>query len=170
MESPEEQVTGLLKAWGNGDETALNRLITLVHGELRLMARRHLRNQRPGHSLQTTALVNQAYLRLIDIKNVDWRHRAQFLAISAHIMRLILVDAARARSARKRGGGAERVDLDEAALASPAHDESIVALNDALSELEKLAPRQAQVVEMRYFGGLNEHEIAAVLDTSTRTI
>jgi RNA polymerase sigma factor (TIGR02999 family) len=164
------EVTALLKAWSGGDRAALDRLIPVVHQELRRMARRYMRNERGGNTLQTTALVNEVYLRLVDIKNVDWRHRAQFFAISARMMRRILVDAARARGSHKRGGGAERVNVDEVAIVSPDPDRSIMALDAALEEFAKLAPRQARVVELPYFAGLSEEEIAEVTKTSTRTI
>jgi RNA polymerase sigma factor (TIGR02999 family) len=133
------------------------------------MARRHMRNERSGNTLQTTALINEVYLRLVDVKNVDWEHRAQFFAMSAQMMRHILVDAARARGSRKRGGG-EKVNVDEVAVLWPQPEASIVALDAALEEFAKLAPRQAKVVELRYFGGLSEQEIAEVMKTSTRTI
>ena len=144
--------------------------MSVVYDELHRMARRHMRNERGGNTLQTTALINEVYLRLVDVKNVDWQHRAQFFAISAQMMRRILVDAARARGSRKRGGGGERVNMDDVALLSPEPEESIVALDAALEEFAKLAPRQAKVVELRYFGGLSEREIAEVMKTSTRTI
>lgn len=164
------QLTGLLKAWTGGDQAALDRLIPVVYEELRRMARRHMRNERAGNSLQTTALVNEVYIRLVDVKNVDWQHRAQFFAMSSQIMRRILLDAARARLAQKRGGGMEKVNVDDVAILSPESGESVVALDAALEEFAKLAPRQAKVLEMRYYGGLSEQEIAAVLKTSTRTI
>jgi RNA polymerase sigma factor (TIGR02999 family) len=164
------ELTGLLKAWTGGDQAALDRLIPVVYDELRRMARRHMRNERAGNSLQTTALVNEVYIRLVDVKNVDWQHRAQFFAMSSQIMRRILLDAARARGAQKRGGAMDRVNVDDVAILSPESGESVVALDAALEEFAKLAPRQAKVLEMRYFGGLSEHEIAAVLKTSTRTI
>ena len=164
------EVTVLLKAWGNGDRAALERLTPVVYDELRRIARRYMRNERAGNTLQTTALVNEVYLRLVDVKNVDWQHRAQFFAISAQMMRRILVDAARARGSHKRGGGAEKVNVDEVALVSPQPEDSIVALDAALEEFAKIAPRQAKVVELRYFGGLNAEEIAEVMQTSSRTI
>jgi RNA polymerase sigma factor (TIGR02999 family) len=170
MASPEpEEVTGLLKAWGSGDRAALDRLAPLVYDELRRIARRYMRNERTGNTLQTTALVNEVYLRLVDVKNVDWEHRAQFFAISAQVMRRILVDAARARGSRKRGGGAEKVNLDEVAVVSPQFGDSIVALDAALEDFAKVAPRQAKVVELRYFGGLSVEEIAEVMKMSTRS-
>lgn len=142
----------------------------VVYEELRRMARRHIRNERAGHTLQTTALVNEAYLRLVDVRNVDWQHRAQFFAISSQMMRRILVDAARARGSQKRGGGAFRLDIEDVVPISPDSAESIVALDLALDEFAKAAPRQAKVLEMRYFGGLSDEEISAVLKTSTRTV
>jgi RNA polymerase sigma factor (TIGR02999 family) len=171
MDTPRSaEVTGLLKAWSGGDRAALDRLTPVVYEELRRMARLHMRNERVGNTLQTTALVNEVYLRLVDVKNVDWQHRAQFFAISAQMMRRILVDAARARGSRKRGGGAEKVNVDEVAVLSPEPEESIVALDAALEAFAKLAPRQAKVVELRYFAGLSEQEIAEVTQTSTRTV
>ena len=164
------EVTGLLKAWSGGDQAALERLADQVYNELRRIARRYMRNERAGNTLQTTALVNEVYLRLVDVKNVDWQQRAQFFAIAAQMMRRILVDAARARSSHKRGGGAIKVNVDEALVVSPERDSSLVALDEALEAFAKLAPRQAQVVELRYFGGLSEGEIAEVLKTSPRTV
>jgi RNA polymerase sigma factor (TIGR02999 family) len=164
------EVTVLLKAWGGGDESALDRLTAIVHAELHRLARRYMRNERPGQTLQATALVNEVYLRLVDVKDVEWQHRAQFFAISAQIMRNILVDAARARGTYKRGGGMVRVDVEDAPILSPEPDAFILALNDALTAFAAIAPRQARVVELRYFGGLSEEEAAEVLMTSTRTI
>lgn len=170
MEAPDSrEVTGLLKAWTNGDQAALDRLVPVVYDELRWMARRFMRNERVGHTLQTTALVNEVYLRLVEVKNVDWQHRAQFFAIASQMMRRILVDAARARGAQKRGGS-ERANGGDAAAVSQRAADSVVALDSVLDEFAKLAPRQAKVLEMRYFGGLGEEEIATVLRTSTRTV
>jgi len=166
--SPE--ITGLLKAWGAGDAAALDRLTELVYQELRRMARRHMRNVRAGNTLQTTALVNEVYLRLVDVTSIDWQHRAQFFALSAELMRRILVDAARARCSEKRGGGAGNLDLDEACILPPEPDRFILALDEALKSLANLAPRQAKVVELRYFGGLSEEEVAGILSTSRRTV
>src|SRR3989475_13118060 len=160
------EVTGLLKAWSDGDQAALDRLAAKVHQELRHIARRYMRNERAGNTLQTTALVNEVYLRLVDVKNVDWQQRAQFFAIAAQMMRRILVDAARARGSHKRGGGAVRVNVDEALVVSPEPDSSLVALDEALEAFAKLAPRQAQVVELRYFGGLSERGSGRGLQTS----
>jgi RNA polymerase sigma factor (TIGR02999 family) len=164
------EITGLLKAWGGGDTAALDRLTELVYQELRRMARRYMRGERDGNTLQTTALVNEVYLRLVDVKNIDWQHRAQFFALSAELMRRILVDAARSRGSGKRGGGVVKINLDEAPALSPEPDRFILALDEALAALAKLAPRQARVVELRYFGGLSEEEAAGVLETSPRTV
>ena len=167
--SPAE-ITGLLKAWGTGDQAALARLAEHVYPELRLMARRHMKNEREASTLQTTALVHEVYLRLVDVTKVEWLERAQFFAMAAQMMRRILVDAARARGAHKRGGGALKVNLDETALLSNAPDRSIVALDEALAAFSQVAPPQAKVVELRYFGGLTEEEIVAVLTISPRTV
>ncbi len=164
------EVTVLLKAWSEGEEDALNRLTAIVHGELHRIARRYMRSEREGNTLQATALVNEAFLRLIDVKNVDWQHRAQFYAISAQIMRNILVDSARAKGSRKRGGEVVKVNVEDAPVFSPKPDHFILALNDALEEFAKVAPRQARVVELRYFGGLSEEEIAEVTQSSARTV
>jgi len=164
------EITGLLRAWSGGDQEAFDRLAPKVFDELHRMARHHMRNERAGNTLQTTALVNEVYLRLVDVKNIDWQQRAQFFAISAQMMRRILVDAARARGSHKRGQGAVRVNMDETAILSPERDSSIVALDEVLEAFSKLAPRQAKVVELRYFGGLSEEEIAEVLKISPRTV
>jgi len=164
------EVTGLLKAWSGGDPAALERLADQVYNELRRIARRYMRNERAGNTLQTTALVNEVYLRLVDVKNVDWQQRAQFFAIAAQMMRRILVDAARARGSHKRGGGAIKVNVDEAVVVSPARDASLVALDEALERFSKLAPRQAQVLELRYFGGLSEQDTGEALKISPRTV
>jgi len=164
------EITGLLKAWGDGDRAALELLTAKVYDELRRIARRYMRNERAGNTLQTTALVNEVYLRLVDVKNVRWEHRNQFFAISAQIMRRILVDSARARGTDKRGGGAIRVSVDEAAVLSPEPDASMVALDDALEALARIAPRQAKVVELRYFGGLSVEQTVEVMGVSERTV
>jgi RNA polymerase sigma factor (TIGR02999 family) len=170
MDSPSGEITTLLKAWSGGDPAALERLAERVYPELRRMARRYMRNERPGNTLQATALVNEVYLRLVDVTHVEWRERAQFFAMAAQMMRRILVDAARARRSLKRGGVAVKANLDEAALLSTAPDRTILALDEALTEFARLAPRQARVVELRYFGGLTEEEIVAALDISPRTV
>jgi RNA polymerase sigma factor (TIGR02999 family) len=164
------EITGLLKAWGSGDEEALSRLAQRVYPELRLMARRYMKNERQANTLQTTALVHEVYLRLVDVTKVEWHERAQFFAMVAQMMRRILVDAARARGAHKRGGSALKVNIDETAVLSPATDRSILALDEALTAFSQVAPRQAKVVELRYFGGLTEEEIVAALEISPRTV
>ena len=164
------EVTKLLKAWSNGDQAALEHLAERVYPELRRMARRYMKNERQASTLQSTGLVHEVYLRLVDVRGIDWRERGQFYAMAAQMMRRILVDAARARASKKRGGSAVRVQVDETAVLSPAPARSILALDEALTEFSRLAPRQAQVVELRYFGGLTEEEIAAALDTSPRTV
>ncbi len=164
------QVTVLLRAWRSGDSAALELLAAKVYDELRRVARRYMRNEQAGNTLQTTALVNEVYLRLVDVKNVDLEHRAQFFALSARMMRRILVDAARARRSHKRGGGVVKVNVDDTAVLSPESDGSILALNDALEALGQMAPRQAKVVELRYFGGLSVDEIVEVLKVSPRTV
>lgn len=159
-----------MKAWGSGDESALARLAEQVYPELRLMARRYLKDEHQANTLQTTALVHEVYLRLVDVAGVEWQERAQFFGMAAQMMRRILVDAARARGAYKRGGGAKRVNLDETALLSSEPERCILALDDALTAFSQVAPRQAKVVEMRYFGGLTEAEIVAALKISARTV
>ena len=163
------EITGLLRAWSGGDQTALDRLAALVYDELHRMARHYMQDERTGNTLQTTALVNEVYLRLVDVRNVDWQQRAQFFAITAQMMRRILVDAARARGSNKRGGGAVKVNVDETPVMSPERDSSLVALDDALEAFSTVAPRQAKLVELRYFGGLSEEEIVEVLKISPRT-
>ena len=171
MAEPENrEVTELLKAWGEGDQAALDQLTPLIYDELHRIGRRYMLGERAGNTLQTTALVNEAYLRLVDVKNVDWQQRAQFFAICAQMMRRILVDAARARGAQKRGAGVGKINLEDVAVVSPEPDDSIVALDAALEEFAKIAPRQAKVIELRYFSGLEEKEIAEILQVSTRTV
>jgi RNA polymerase sigma factor (TIGR02999 family) len=164
------EVTDLLKAWSNGDEAALDRLAAKVYRELHGMARRYMKNEPAANTLQTTALVNEMYLRLVDVKSIEWKQRAQFFAVAAQMMRRILVDAARARGSDKRGGGAIKVNLDDVPVLAPERNSSLVALDEALEAFSKLAPRQAKVVELRYFGGLREEETAEVLKVSTRTV
>jgi RNA polymerase sigma-70 factor (ECF subfamily) len=147
--------TALLLAWGQGDQAAFDQLMPLVHDELRRLARRQMGHERQGHTLQATALVNEAYLRLIDMNRMRWQNRAHFFAMSARIMRRILVDAARAKGYQKRGGGAQRVTLDDALVVTDEPDQDLVALDDALQALAALDPRKGQVVEMRFFGGLS---------------
>jgi RNA polymerase sigma-70 factor, ECF subfamily len=167
--SPEE-ITGLLVAWGAGDESALAALTPLVYEELHRLAHRYMGGERPGHSLQTTALVNEAYLRLIDWKNVRWQNRAHFFAVSAQLMRRILVDFARARGYQKRGGGVQAVTLEDAAVVTDDKSADMVALDEALTSLAELDARQSRVVELRYFGGLSLEETAEVLRVSPGTV
>ncbi|MGH9839359.1 MAG: sigma-70 family RNA polymerase sigma factor [Blastocatellia bacterium] len=165
-----QEVTQLLLAWSNGDKAALDRLIPLVHAELRRLAKFCLRNERPGHTLQTSALVNEAYLRLIDVDQVEWRDRAHFFAISAKLMRQILVDFARKRRYQKRGGAAQQVSFDEALAVGEQRNEDLVALDDALEALARIDPRKNQVIEMRFFGGLSVEETAEALQVSADTV
>ena len=168
--APSTEITRLLKAWSCGDQGALARLAEQVYPELRLMARRYMKNERQANTLQTTALVHEVYLRLVDVTKVEWHQRAQFFAMAAQMMRRILVDAARARGADKRGGRALKVNLDETAVLSSMANRSILALDEALTAFAQIAPRQAKVVELRYFGGLTEEEIVAALKISPRTV
>ena len=163
-------VTGLLLAWGTGDEAALERLVPIVHGELRRIARRCMAGERKGHSLQATALVNEAYLRLIDVQHVNWQNRAHFLAMSARLMRRILVDYARSKGYQKRGGGAAKVTFDEGLPVVGGRDPDLVAVDDALDALAKVDERKSRVVEMRFFGGLSVEETASVLKVSPETV
>ena len=169
MHDPTE-ITTLLKAWGSGDQAALDRLAERVYAELRIMARRHMKNERPDNTLQATALVNEVFIRLVDTTKIEWRERAQFFAMAAQMMRRILVDAARARRSHKRGGGAPKVNLDETAILCATPDRSILDLDEALTAFSQVAPRQAKVVELRYFGGFTEEEIVAALKISSRTV
>ena len=164
------EVTQLLLAWRNGDATALERLVPLVHAELRRIAKGFMRKERAGHTLQTLALVNEAYLRLIDAQQIAWQNRAHFFAISASLMRRILVDFARERRARKRGGSAQQVVLDDALLVGHARGEDVLAVDEALQALAQLDERKSKVVELRFFGGLNEAEIAEALQVSPETV
>ena len=164
------EVTQLLMAWNDGDQSALQRLIPLVHAELHRIARRYMRNERAGHTLQTSALINEAYLRLIDAQQVHWQNRAHFFGIAAQLMRRVLVDFARSRSYKKRGGGAHQVSLDETMVITEERGEDLVALDEALSALSELDERKGRVVEMRFFGGLSEKEIAEALTVSQETV
>ena len=165
-----KQITQLLVAWGDGDQSALEELTPLVYEELRRLAHHYMGRERPGHTLQTTALVNEAYIRLIDWKNVHWQNRAHFFAVSAQLMRRILVDFARSRGYAKRGGGALAVTLDEATLLSSEKGTDIVALDEALLSLTEFDARQSRVVELRFFGGLSIEETAEVLKISPGTV
>ena len=164
------EVTQLLGDWSRGNAGALEKLAPLVYEELRRLAHRYMQGQRPDHTLQTTALVNEAYLRLADKARPDFANRSHFFAVAAKAMRHILVDQAKAAQRQKRGGGAAKVELNEAALVSPEEPKAILDLNDALERLGTLDSRKAQVVELRYFGGLKEDEIAEVLKVSAVTV
>jgi RNA polymerase sigma factor (TIGR02999 family) len=169
-DAPSQEITQLLLAWGAGDAKALEQLMPLVLDELRSLARGYMNRQRPGHTLQTSALVNEAYLRLVDSSRVQWKSRAHFFAVSAQLMRRVLVDFARARQNLKRGGGARKVSLDEALVVASGQGEELIALDDALTTLAALNPRQSRIVELRYFGGLSEEETAEALGVSVRTV
>jgi RNA polymerase sigma-70 factor, ECF subfamily len=165
-----QPVTELLRAWGDGSEEALNALLPLVEAELRRLARRYMARERRGHTLQTTALVNEAFLRLTDARKVRWQDRAHFLGISARLMRRVLVDHARSRGYQKRGGGAHKVTLTDALAISPEPALDLIALDRALEGLAAVDARKARVVELRYFGGLSVEETAEVLHMSADTI
>ena len=163
-------VTELLLAWGRGDRVALDELVQIVHQELRRLARLQLRGERNNHTLQTTALVNEAFIRLVDLRRIQWQDRAHFLSLSARLMRRILVDHARSRNYQKRGGGALNLTLDDVVVASPARGADLVALDDALEGLARVDPRKSQVVELRFFGGLSVEETAEALRVSPETV
>ena len=164
------ETTQLLRAWAGGDQAALEKLTPRVYAGLRRIAGRFMREEQPGRTIQTTALVHEAYLKLVDIGNVDWRHKAHFFAVSAQIMRRILLDRARRRLSAKRGGAAVRIDLDQAPDVGSSRAKDVVQLDDALNALAKFDPRKAQVVEYRFFGGLSVEEIAEVLKVSPDTV
>jgi RNA polymerase sigma factor (TIGR02999 family) len=170
MDPQPQEVTQLLMDWSQGDQAALDKLIPLVYQELRRLARRHMRRENPGHTLQTTALVHEAYFRLIDQKNVRWQNRAHFFAVAARLMRRILLDRARERLCAKRGGGARQMSLDEAADFSLDRAAEMIAIDDALKSLAAIDPRKSQVVEMRFFGGLSVEETAETLQVSPETV
>ncbi len=164
------QITELLAEWRDGNQSALDELYPLVYDELHRLARRYMSRERKGHTLQTTALINEAYVRLVDQKNVNWANRSHFFAISAQIMRRILIDHARRHAYAKRGGGARQVSLEEVAAVIPDQGRELVRLDEALKSLAERDPRRSQVVELRYFGGLNNEEIAGVLNVSENTV
>jgi RNA polymerase sigma factor (TIGR02999 family) len=166
----QQDVTQLLVAWGNGDEGALNKLFPLIEKELQSIARRRMRRENPGHTLETDALINEAYLRLVDQTRVKWKSRAHFLAIAAMMMRRVLVDHAHARQAERRGGDQQRVTMSKVAVVSPDNFEEVLALDEALNRLSEFAPRQVKVVVLRYFGGLTEEETAEALDIHVNTV
>jgi len=168
--SSAHHVTQLLQDWSQGKDAALEELLPLVHQELRRLARRYMFGERPGHTLQATALVNEAYLRLVNSRQVNWQNRAHFFAISAQLMRRILVDYARARGYQKRGGGIPKVTLDEALMGLEEKRRDLVALDDALKTLAGVDPRKSKVIELRFFGGLSVEETAEVLKVSPETV
>ncbi|HET6891885.1 MAG TPA: sigma-70 family RNA polymerase sigma factor [Pyrinomonadaceae bacterium] len=164
------EVTRLLLDWSNGDKTALDKLMPLIYDELRRLAHRYMSRERAGHTMQTTALVNEAYVRLVNRKNVQWQDRAHFFAIAAELMRTILVDHARSHATAKRGGGARKFSLDEALVVSQERAAEVVSLDEALKALALIDPKQSRIVELRFFGGLTIEETAEVLDLSAATI
>lgn len=168
--APSQEVTQLLVAWSNGDERALEELTPRVYRELHRLAKRYMAGERIDHTLQATALVNEAYVRLIDWKNVQWQNRAHFVGVAAKLMRRVLVDFARSRGYAKRGGGAVKVTLEGAALVSKEKDAELLALDDALSRLNEVDERKCKVVELRFFGGLTVDETAEVLKLSPNTV
>jgi RNA polymerase sigma factor (TIGR02999 family) len=171
MTKPESpQVTQLLIDWSNGDRAALDKLMSIVDAELRRLAHRYMSRERSGHTLQTTALVNEAFVRLVNRKNVHWQNRAHFFAIAAQLMRTILVDHARSHACAKRGGSADTLVLDEAMVVSQEKAAEVVALDDALKVLADMDPQQSRIVELRFFGGLTVEETAEVLQLSPATI
>jgi len=167
---PSHEITQLLVAWSDGDQVALTKLIPLVESELRRLARTYMSRERIDHTLQTTALINEAYVKLINASDVKWQNRAHFFGIAARVMRRVLVDFARQRNFRKRGGGSHQISFDEALAISDADHPDLLALDEALTALAKVDDRKARIVEMRFFGGLTEKETAAALDVSPETV
>lgn len=170
MNLSQQSITQLLVQWRDGDKAALDKLIPIVEKELRRLASYYMRQQRPGHTLQTSALVNEAYLRLIDYKNMNWQNRAHFFAMAAQAMRRVLVHHARSRNYAKRGGGALNVTLDETVVVGQHRAAELIALDDALTDLGKIDSRMSRVVELRYFGGMSVEETAAALGISAITV
>jgi len=168
--SPPNDVTQLLVAWSNGNQAARDQLMSVVYDELHRLARRYMRRESPGHTLQTSALVNEAFLRLVDQRNVHWQNRAHFYGIAAQMMRRILVDYARGRNYAKRGAGAPTITLDEGLIVSDERSAEVVAIHEALEQLSKIDPRKEQIVELRFFGGLSIEETAEVLAVSPGTV
>jgi RNA polymerase sigma factor (TIGR02999 family) len=168
--APSADITGLLRAWGSGNQAALEQLAPAVYAELHRMARHYMRRESPGHTLQATALVNEVYLRLVDAAQVGWQDRAHFFALSAEMMRRILVDAARARQSARRGGPARRVDLNAVPEVGLTRADELVALDDALHSLAEVDARKVKVIELRFFGGLSVEETAEVLHVSPRSV
>jgi len=170
MAEANDAITEILLAWGDGDEAALERLMPIVYAELRRLAHHYMNREREGHTLQTTALVNEAFLKLIDSSRVRWQNRAHFFAVSAQLMRRILVDFARSRRYQKRGGAAQRISLDDAPLVTPERGGDLIALDDALTALAAIDKRKSEVVELRFFGGLSVEETAEALKVSPDTV
>jgi len=168
--TPQHEITQLLAEWSDGNQSALDELYPLVYEELHKLARRYMSRERKGHTLQTTALINEAYVRLVDQRNVHWANRSHFFAISAQIMRRILIDHARRHAYAKRGGGAQQVSLEEVAVVAREQSSEILRLDEALKILAKMDPRRCHVVELRYFGGLSNEEIAGVVKVSENTV
>ena len=165
-----EEVSQLLRDWSNGNQAALDKVMPVVYQELRRLAHHYMRKERAGHTLQTTALVNEAYLRLADYKRMRWQSRAHFFAVAAQVMRRILVEQARSKNFAKRGGGAEKISLDETAIVSAGRSAEVIAVDEALSDLESWDPRKGRIVELRFFGGLSIEETAEVLKVSPTTV
>ena len=170
MRRPSHYVTKLLKDWSAGDQSALDKLMPLVYDELRRLAHQHMRREKPGHTLQTSALVNEAYVRLVDQREIQWEGRAHFFGIAARLMRQILVDRARRRNFAKRGGGAIQVSLNEATTVAQEQSANVIALDDALKNLEKTDQRKSRIVELRFFSGMSVEVTAAVLKVSPGTV
>jgi len=170
MAATDSDVTGLLLLWRQGDQSALERLLPLVYRELHKLAKRYMRQQNPGHTLQTTAVIHEAYMKLAANNSPDWQNRSHFFAVAAKAMRHVLVDHARTRLSAKRGGEIQVLTLDEGIAVVPGRERELVALDDALTSLSQLQPRQGQVVELRYFGGLSVEETAQILDVSPETV
>ena len=170
MKRAPHEITQLLKDWGGGDQTALTKLMPLVYEELHKLAHQHMRREKPGHMLQTSALINEAYLRLVDEPQIAWENRSHFFGIAARVMRRILVDEARKRDSAKRGRGAIQVSLSQAMNASQEQAANVIALDDALKMLEEIDSRQSEIVELRFFGGLSIEETADVLKVSPGTV
>jgi RNA polymerase sigma factor (TIGR02999 family) len=170
MTALSDDVTQLLKKWSKGDQSALDEVIPLVHAELRRLARHYMARENPGHTLQTSALINEAYIRLVDQQNMPWQNRGHFFGVAAQVMRHILIDHARKHCYAKRGGGARKISVDEAMMVNDKRAEELVALDDALKALATLDPRKCQIIELRFFGGLSIAETAEVLSISPMTI
>ncbi|CAN5475678.1 sigma-70 family RNA polymerase sigma factor [soil metagenome] len=165
-----EEVSQLLRDWSNGDQAALDKVMPVVYQELRRLAHHYMRKERVGHTLQTTALVNEAYMRLAEYKKMRWQSRTHFFAVSAQVMRRVLVEHARSRNFAKRGGGAQKISLDETAVVSAGRSAEVIAVDDALTDLESWDPRKGKIVELRFFGGLSIEETAEVLKVSPTTV